>query len=83
MPAFVSNPIINENEAQNKLRQNLKPRSENQSDYIRTVAENYITFCQGLAGSGKTHIAIGMALEHLLDDKVKKIKQYDVESNAY
>lgn len=54
-------------------RNRLKPRTENQKDYIRTVAENAITFCQGVAGSGKTHIAVGMALEYLLDDKVKKI----------
>lgn len=54
-------------------RNRLKPRSDNQKDYIRTVAENTITFCQGVAGSGKTHIAIGMALEYLLDDKIKKI----------
>jgi len=54
-------------------RNRLKPRTENQKDYIRTVADNTITFCQGLAGSGKTHIAIGMALEYLLDEKVKKI----------
>lgn len=55
------------------FRNRLKPRSENQKDYIRTIAENTITFCQGLAGSGKTHIAIGMALEYLLDDKVSRI----------
>ena len=54
-------------------RNRLKPRSENQKEYIRTVAENTITFCQGLAGSGKTHIAIGMGIEYLLDEKVKKI----------
>lgn len=54
-------------------RNQLKPRSENQKEYIRTIAENTITFCQGAAGSGKTHIAIGMALEALLDNKVKKI----------
>lgn len=54
-------------------RNRLKPRTENQKDYIRTVAENSITFCQGVAGSGKTHIAIGMALEYLLDNKCKKI----------
>lgn len=54
-------------------RNRLRPRTENQKEYIRTVAENSITFCQGVAGSGKTHIAIGMALEYLLDDKVKKI----------
>lgn len=54
-------------------RNRLKPRSENQKQYIRDIAENVITFCQGVAGSGKTHIAVGMALEYLLDDKVKKI----------
>jgi phosphate starvation-inducible PhoH-like protein len=55
------------------FRNRLKPRTENQKNYIRTIAENGITFCQGLAGSGKTHIAIGMALEYLLEEKVKKI----------
>ncbi len=54
-------------------RNRLKPRSDNQKEYIRTIAENTITFCQGLAGSGKTHIAIGMALEYLLDSKVNRI----------
>lgn len=54
-------------------RNRLKPRTENQKEYIRTLVENTITFCQGVAGSGKTHIAIGMALEYLLEDKVKKI----------
>jgi phosphate starvation-inducible PhoH-like protein len=54
-------------------RNRLKPRTDNQKEYIRTVAENTITFCQGVAGSGKTHIAVGMALEHLLEEKVKKI----------
>lgn len=65
-------PLVNEN-AGHAYRNRLKPRTDNQAEYIRTIAENTITFCQGLAGSGKTHIAIGMALEYLLDDKVKKI----------
>jgi phosphate starvation-inducible PhoH-like protein len=64
---------IEPNGPYNGFRNRLKPRTENQKSYIRTVAENSITFCQGLAGSGKTHIAIGMALEYLLDEKVKKI----------
>lgn len=55
------------------FKNRLKPRSINQKEYIRTVAENTITFCQGVPGSGKTHIAVGMALEYLLDHKVKKI----------
>ena len=55
------------------FRNRLKPKSVNQKDYIRTVAENIITFCQGVAGTGKTHIAIGMALEYLSEEKIKKI----------
>lgn len=55
------------------FKNRLKPRTINQKDYIRTVAENTVTFCQGVPGSGKTHIAIGMALEYLIDFKVEKI----------
>ena len=54
-------------------RNRLKPRSDNQKEYIRTIAENTITFCQGVAGSGKTHIAVGMAIEYLLDSKISRI----------
>lgn len=55
------------------FRNKLKPKTPNQSDYIRNIAENTITFCHGVAGSGKTHIAIGMALEYLLSQKVERI----------
>ena len=54
-------------------RNRVKPRTENQKEYIRAIAENSVTFCQGVAGSGKTHIAIGMALDYLLDGKVNRI----------
>ncbi len=56
-----------------KCRNELRPRTNNQKEYIRNMAENSITFCQGVAGSGKTHLAVGMALSYLLDNKVKKI----------
>jgi phosphate starvation-inducible PhoH-like protein len=63
--------IIDENKPTYKNR--LKPRTNNQKEYVRSIAENTITFCHGVAGAGKSHIAIGMALEYLLEDKVKKI----------
>jgi phosphate starvation-inducible PhoH-like protein len=69
----LTNEPFNINENKPSYRNRLKPRSENQKEYIRTIAENTITFCHGVAGSGKTHIAIGMALEYLLEGKVKKI----------
>ena len=34
-----------------EFRNRLKPKSENQKEYIRYIAENTITFCQGVAGS--------------------------------
>lgn len=61
---------VNIGEAQ---KNRLKPRTNNQKEYIRSIAENTITFCQGVAGSGKTHCAVGLALEYLFDEKVKKI----------
>lgn len=61
---------VNIGEAQ---KNRLKPRTENQKEYIRSIVENSIVFCQGAAGSGKTHCAVGLALEYLLEDKVKKI----------
>lgn len=65
----LTNPV----EIPSVYRNRLKPKTENQANYIRTIVENSITFCHGIAGSGKTHIAIGLALEYLLDEKVKKI----------
>ena len=56
-----------------RFRHRLAARTENQKEFIRSMAENDIVFCKGLAGSGKTHIAVGMALEWLLSDKVNKI----------
>lgn len=54
-------------------RKQLKPKTENQANLIKTIHENIITFAEGLPGTGKTACAVGLALEHLLEDKVKKI----------
>ncbi len=62
------------NEGQSlKLRTNLKPKTKNQEDYIRTISENDLTIVTGPAGSGKTHIAIGLACEYLSLGKIDKI----------
>src|SRR3990172_2332760 len=50
-----------------------KPRTNNQTEYVRLMAEHAITFCTGPAGCGKTCCAVGLAVEHLLDSKVSKI----------
>lgn len=72
---LTNNPLGNSTEETNSLsyKNKLKPRTDNQAEYIRTIAENTITFCQGKPGSGKTHCAVGLALEYLFTNKVKKI----------
>lgn len=55
------------------FKNRLKPRTINQNEYIKTIENNTIVFCQGVAGSGKTHIAIGMALEYLFAHKIDRI----------
>ena len=64
---------LNANNIGFAYKNRLKPKTTNQSEFIRTIAENTIAFCQGVAGSGKTHIAVGMAIEYLLENKVNKI----------
>jgi len=50
-----------------------KPRTPNQANVIRTMIENDITIICGVAGSGKTMLSIGLALEHLKEGKINKI----------
>ena len=54
-------------------RKALKPKTENQTDYIRIISENDVTFCTGPAGTGKTAVAVGLACDYLLDKRVEKI----------
>lgn len=68
-----TNPISNNTNNGYAYKNKLRPRTPNQTELIRTIAESVITFCQGVAGSGKTHIAVGMALEYLLEGKVNRI----------
>ena len=48
-------------------RNRLKARSNNQQKYIDDIIANHVTFAQGPAGSGKTLISVGMAIEYLLE----------------
>lgn len=53
----------------------LSAKSDGQKDYIRSIAENQITICHGLAGTGKTYIPVTMALDWLYrtDKPIEKI----------
>lgn len=55
------------------LRKILKPKTQNQAEYIRTMSEFDVTFCTGPAGCGKTSLAVGLACDYMLNEKVGKI----------
>jgi len=51
----------------------LLPRSAGQAAYVDAIRENDIVLCTGPAGSGKTFLAVAMAVSSLRAEQVKKI----------
>ncbi len=51
----------------------LEGKTQNQKDYIRTIAENDIIFCCGPAGSGKSFIPSGIAANKLFRGEIEQI----------
>ena len=49
------------------------PRSEKQKNYIRALKESDIVISAGPAGTGKTYLAVAIALTMLLDKKIERI----------
>jgi len=57
-----------------KIKYNaVSAKSANQKDYIRSIKENSVTLAIGEPGSGKTCIAVGMAVEALARGEVDRI----------
>lgn len=55
------------------LLKQIKPKTKNQHEYIRGIAENQIVLAVGPAGSGKTCLATGIGCEYLYNGKVDKL----------
>ena len=49
------------------------PRSEKQKNYLNALKENEIIISAGPAGTGKTFLAVAVALTMLLDKKIERI----------
>ncbi len=52
---------------------NVKPNTPGQQQYCQAVEENDIVFCIGPAGTGKTYLAVAMAVAYLNKKRVNKI----------
>jgi phosphate starvation-inducible PhoH-like protein len=51
----------------------IKPRNENQQSYVKNVITNDITFGVGVAGTGKTYLAVACAVEALERQEIRRI----------
>ena len=51
----------------------VRPRSDGQARYIQAMRENDVTLCVGPAGTGKSYLAVGMAVNMLRQNSVKRI----------
>ena len=51
----------------------LKPRTPGQARYIQAIRKHDLTFAVGPAGTGKTYLAVALAVEALKQRRVRKI----------
>jgi len=55
------------------VRKLIRPRSPGQAEYLRLITENDIVVGIGPAGTGKTYLAVAMAVDALLRKRVRRI----------
>ena len=51
----------------------IRPRTDGQAKYVDAIRKNDVVFAVGPAGSGKTYLAVAMAVEALKNQAVRKI----------
>ena len=54
-------------------KKSVLPRSEKQKRYVRALRDSEVIISSGPAGTGKTYLAVAVALTMLLDKKIEKI----------
>ena len=56
-----------------RIKKRVVARGQNQKHVLRSINANHITLCAGPAGSGKTHLSVGAAIEYFQKGLVEKI----------
>lgn len=62
-----------DNERDKKFVKNITPRTEGQKDLMHSIKNHSLTMAMGPAGTGKTYLAVALAVETLLAGEVDKI----------
>ena len=79
----LNNEMIKENKNQTTIqpleeiiktpKRSVIPRTKKQKEYVRALKNNQIVMSLGPAGTGKTYLAVAVALTMLLEKKVERI----------
>ncbi|MGE0608748.1 MAG: PhoH family protein [Pirellulales bacterium] len=51
----------------------IRPRTAGQTNYCNAIRDNDLVFCVGPAGTGKTYLAVAMAVTALKQERIRKI----------
>ena len=51
----------------------IKPKTDGQTKYLEAIKKNDLVFCIGPAGTGKTYLAVAMALSYLKSGRIRRI----------
>ena len=51
----------------------IRPRTAGQAIYVQAIRDHDLTFCIGPAGTGKTYLAVAMAVQALKQEMIRKI----------
>ncbi|MDB2682637.1 PhoH family protein [Alphaproteobacteria bacterium] len=77
---FLNNETVSkkENKAMSKItiktkKKPISPRSPNQGEYMKAIMDNEMVFGLGPAGTGKTYLAVAMAVSMYLEGKVERL----------
>tara|TARA_R110000824_G_scaffold211640_2_gene397555 strand:+ start:2399 stop:3070 length:672 start_codon:yes stop_codon:yes gene_type:complete len=54
-------------------RKKLIAKTPNQKNVLKVIKENHVTLCAGPAGTGKTHLSVGSAVQLLLKNQIDNI----------
>lgn len=65
-PIQASSPVL-------RMNRHIEPKNQSQEFYLDALRTQRVVFGSGSAGSGKTLLAVGVALEKLLHNEVSKI----------
>lgn len=60
-------------ERERNVYNGFKPKTQGQSEYARTIAENTVTFATGPAGTGKSYCAMALACQYMIEGRYDRI----------